>query len=226
MANERIDGIALLAVMTGALFTYAGIKDKSILSITTGLTQGKSPATAANAGATLGAISATGGIAGGSSSGIAADFLRYEGKVPYVWAGAKPTGWDCSGSCNYVVCHDMGLDIPEFKGGTFTGDSHGPSTVTWLSWAPGKLTHLQESEASTDDLVIWQTHMGVITGPGKDGLEYISAYDTQEGTVVKPVHGGGPWGEVATFWRYGSSFRTNPNPALSDVVSRSRGSHG
>ena len=225
MATERVDGIALASILAGSLFAYAGIKDKSILSITTGLTQGKSPATALSAGATLGAVSSA-GVSGGSASGIAADFERYEGKVPYVWAGANPHGWDCSGSCNYVICHDMGLDIPEFKGGTFTGASHGPSTVTWLSWAPGKLTHLQESEATTDDLVIWQTHMGVIIGQGKDGLEYISAYDTQEGTVRKPVHGGGPWGEVATFWRYGSSFRTNPNPALSDVVSRSGRSRG
>lgn len=60
MAKQRIDGIALASIGTGSLFAYAGIKNKSILSVIDGIIQGRSPATAASAGASLGGTPATG----------------------------------------------------------------------------------------------------------------------------------------------------------------------
>jgi hypothetical protein len=68
MPGQRIDGIALAAISGGALFVFAGIKDKSVLSIFSGLIQGHSPATAASAGAGLGGTTATGTAATGGSA--------------------------------------------------------------------------------------------------------------------------------------------------------------
>jgi cell wall-associated NlpC family hydrolase len=199
------DGIGLAAAGAGALFLYAGIRGYSVPHALQSLITGKAPSaggqaypvgtpTAAPAGAGSAGAGARGGTATGNS--IASDFLTYAGKVPYVWGGASPvTGWDCSGSCNYVINRDNNTAIPGAGPGQLTG--HGPSTLGWLAWAPGHMIRLTAAQAGVGDLVIWQTHMGVITGPG----EYVSAYDTQEGTVVKPIHGGGPAGEIATFWR-------------------------
>jgi hypothetical protein len=65
----RIDGIALAAIGAGAMFTYAGIKNKSVLSIVDGLIKGQSPGAAASAGASLGGTPATGGSVAGSGPG-------------------------------------------------------------------------------------------------------------------------------------------------------------
>jgi peptidoglycan DL-endopeptidase CwlO len=200
----RVDGIGLAALGAGGLFVYAGIKGYSVPHAAQALIQGQPPGTGGQANPITtptgpapgsGAPAATPGQAN-TDSAIANDFLAYAGKVPYVWGGASPvTGWDCSGSCNYVINKDNSHAIPGFAPNTLTG--HGPSTLGWLAWAPGNMTHLKESETGAGDLVIWQTHMGVCTGNG----EYVSAYDTADGTAVKPIHGGGPIGEIASFWR-------------------------
>lgn len=206
-----LDGVGLAAIGVGALFMYAGIKGYSIPQTVQNVVQGVSPAKQIQA-LPIGIPTGTGAAVGnlgvpGAAGNIAADFQQYAGKVPYVWAGASPKGWDCSGSCNYVICHDAGLDIPGYKGGTFTGNQHGPSTLGWLAWAPGHMTKISQAQVLENDLVIWQTHMGICEGGG----QYISAYDTQDGTVSKPIHGGGPIGEIPTFWRIGVSGK-QPSP--------------
>lgn len=82
------------------------------------------------------------GLAGGlgvaTGDAIARDASSYAGKVRYTWGGASPsTGWDCSGFVNWVLCHDMGLDIPGVQGGHFDGRTHGPNVAEWLAWASG-----------------------------------------------------------------------------------------
>lgn len=215
MPATRIDGIALAAAGAGALFTYAGIRDKSVLSVVTGLVQGNAPSAAAAAGAGLGG-SAGSGVpgTGAGPGGLAAKFMTYAGKVPYLWAGATPKGWDCSGSCNYVVNVDSGIGIPEFAAPRSLA-GHGPATETWLEWAAaGHMAKLKESESLTNDIVLWETHMGVITRrDAQVGLHYVSAYDTAEGTVEKPVHGGGPWGEIPSFWRLNVTATPAPHHA-------------
>jgi hypothetical protein len=99
-----------------------------------------SPQVAAGPAAT--GTGAPAGIAGGigqaTGDAIARDAASYAGKVPYKWGGASPaTGWDCSGLVNWVLCHDMGLDIPGARGGNFDGRTHGPNVAEWLAWAAG-----------------------------------------------------------------------------------------
>jgi cell wall-associated NlpC family hydrolase len=80
--------------------------------------------------------SEAGQFGGADGEAIAKDAASYAGKVRYVWGGANPaTGWDCSGMVNYVLCHDLGLNIPGYKGGTFNGKQHGTNVAGWLAWS-------------------------------------------------------------------------------------------
>lgn len=125
---------------------------------------------------------------------IAHSVAKYVHKVPYLWGGANPHGADCSGIVNYGFCHDLGLNIPGYRGGTFTGRVHGPNTTVWLAWHGIK--EIARAKCNTGTVVIWPTHMGVAVSPTR----YVSAYDSQLGVVVLPIHGGGPVGEVARFF--------------------------
>jgi hypothetical protein len=102
---------------------------------------------------------------------------------------------NCSGSLNYVLCHDLGIDIPGYRGGTFTGSIHGPVTGQWLIW-PGAVS-IPAGNLEPGDLCCWPTHIGVAVG----SQHYVSAIDQKYGTGVQPIHGGGPLGEIVMFRR-------------------------
>lgn len=160
-----VTAVALAGV--GAVAVYAGTKGvglgsglRSILGAQP--IQGGDP--------TLGAIPA-------GDSAIAAAAAQYVGGGHvYRFGGASPaTGWDCSGFVNYVLCHDLGADIPGYAGGTFTGAVHGPVTGQWAIWS-GAFT-ITRSEVQSGDLVVWPLqHMGIaldnqsmINCPGPNG---------------------------------------------------------
>ncbi|MGH7239603.1 MAG: NlpC/P60 family protein, partial [Candidatus Saccharimonadales bacterium] len=50
------------------------------------------------------------------------DALSHQG-AHYVYGAARPSGWDCSGFVNWVLCHDLGVGIPGFPGGSFDGST-------------------------------------------------------------------------------------------------------
>lgn len=134
---------------------------------------------------------------GGDAGSLAQTFASFAGHVPYLWGGANPRGWDCSGSYNYVANHLCGIPIPGYGPHAFTGATHGPNTLVYWAWLPGHASHLNRDQIQANDICLWQTHMGVAV----NATEYVSAYDTQKGTTIQPIHGGGPIGELATFWR-------------------------
>lgn len=139
---------------------------------------------------------ATGSV-GGAAGSLAQTFASFAGKVPYRWGGANPRGWDCSGSFNYVANHLCGITIPGYRPHTFTGATHGPNTAVYWAWMPAHASMVNRNQIQPDDVCLWQTHMGVAV----NGADYVSAFDTQLGTTVQPIHGGGPNGEIGTFWR-------------------------
>ena len=205
---RQIDGVALGTIAAGSLFSYAGVKGYSVPQALQALIRGRAPDSGGQAyPITTGSVPSSQGISG---SPLAQDMLNYVGKVPYVWGGATPAGWDCSGSVNYVANRIAGLPIPGYAPRTLTG--HGPTTWGWLAWAPAHMLRIAAANVQAGDIVLWQTHMGIMINT----TQYVSAYDTTEGTVVQPVHGGGPIGEVATFWRYRlgtpGAAAQNPNP--------------
>jgi hypothetical protein len=124
--------------------------------------------------------------------------LKYRGKVPYVYGGASPRGWDCSGFVNYVLGHDLGLTLP---GGIrhFTGASHGPVVVQYATWS-GAVTVKGPPQAGDLCVFVGLGPLGHI-GIAIDSTRMISALDPQYGTAVTPIVGYGPPGAPLIYRR-------------------------
>src|SRR4029077_12734117 len=85
--------------------------------------------------------------------------LQYLG-VPYVWAGASPFGFDCSGLVKYVYAQ-MGISLPHNAAAQF----HSPEAVS-----------VPRSQLQPGDLVFFNRldHVGIYIGNG----EFIDAPHT------------------------------------------------
>lgn len=183
----KINGIALAAAGTGAIFLWSGIKGGGVLANLQDLIKGEPPkSTGANPIDTgPGSVVVPDAPLGGTATGqqIATDALAYQGHC-YSFGGAPGTNgrgcWDCSSFVNWVVGHDLRLAIPGYGPGKYDGSVHGPTTLSWLAWIGTGVTHIPLKDAGAGDIACWQTHMGIMTGP--DSM--ISAQTPSSGTQV------------------------------------------
>jgi cell wall-associated NlpC family hydrolase len=76
--------------------------------------------------------------------------LRFLG-TPYVWAGASPSGFDCSGFVMYVYGR-LGVGLPH---------------SSWMLWDVGKPVERRDLEAG--DIVFFNglSHVGIYMGAGR-----------------------------------------------------------
>jgi len=128
-----------------------------------------------------------------ASRSITGAATRYRGRVPYVWGGGNPGGWDCSGFVNWVLGHQLGLVLPGGIRG-FDGSTHGPVVGDYVTWG-GAVT--VPAPPAAGDLCIWTGgdfggHIGFALGP----RTMISALDPAAGTAVTPIAGEGPPGPL------------------------------
>jgi Lysozyme like domain len=134
---RRIDGVAVAAVGVGSMFAYAGIKDKSFLSILTGLIHGQDVTTASSANAGLGTVAPAGlpltGSGTGAQPGVSAVRGAYSpSQLQSLWvmAGGAP-GKAAVASC--IAQHESGGNA----GVTSANPDGGTNVGLWQLDTPG-----------------------------------------------------------------------------------------
>lgn len=177
MAAQGISTPAVALAAAGAVTVWAATKGIGLASGFRSLLGGQIPTPGADADLTVSVTEGAGGELGAlGNSPVGAAAARYVGGGHlYRWGGGSPTGWDCSGFSNWVIGHDLGLAIPGYAGGKFTGSGHGPVTGQWAIWS-GCAT-ISRDQVEAGDLVIWPLfHMGIaadnqqmINAPGPNG---------------------------------------------------------
>jgi cell wall-associated NlpC family hydrolase len=107
----------------------------------------------------------------GSDSGVVSIALQYLG-VPYVWAGATPSGFDCSGLVQYVFAQ-LGVALPHNAAAQF----HDPAAVS-----------VPRNQLQPGDLVFFNglDHVGIYMGNG----EFIDAPHTGTDVRIDSLRGG------------------------------------
>lgn len=201
MNRPGLSGIALGLVTGGIVLTYSGLKNATVLDTVRALLRGE-PVTSgpSQIDAARQAVAATTAPSGrvlgyGNALGQAvADRARfYVGKVPYVWAGEDPSGWDCSGFVTYLLHHDFGLELP---------DNTHTVTAQFMTWSGAATIPRDQCEAG--DLVCWWPHIGLATG--RDTMVNAAA----PGTITREER---IWGDLPPVIRRPYAYASAP-PAL------------
>lgn len=199
---QKLDGIAIASIVGGTIFVYAGITGRSVLASIQAIVSGKSPSGLAKANpiqgtgnpnaAPVGQASIQGSVNG---TAIAQDAVQYVGHA-YRYGGAPgPSGtnpWDCSSFVNWVLNHDMHVNIP---GGNWNPSTHGPNTTSYSGW--GGASVVARGNAAAGDLALWGTHIGICL----NNSQMVSALNEHLGTRITGIENGGPQGETLRILR-------------------------
>jgi cell wall-associated NlpC family hydrolase len=88
----------------------------------------------------------------------------YVGKAQYVFSGASPRGWDCSGLVLWTYSH-LGIALPHSVSAQRSAGTH-------------------VSDPQPGDIVVWNWyHSGIYLGDG----QVLHAYNSRRDTVITPV---------------------------------------
>lgn len=181
----------------GALLIWSGIRGKSWSQVLRTILNGRKPETTAKTLAIQGntvssdiGVAASGLNVSGQSGSLAASAIAAVGQWRYVFGGSPANGTvDCSSLMNEIIGDEHDLAIPTFAPGTYRGQTHGPPTTVWFVWS-GCFT-IQRQDQLPGDLVIWQTHMGMIVGKE----EMVSALNPSLGVEKTSIDDAAPPGE-------------------------------
>jgi len=115
-------------------------------------------------------------ILGAAIVGMAESFV---GKVPYVWGGTSPAGWDCSGFTTWIY-RQFGITMPR----TADGQQHWAKPISFPM--AGALAFF----GGADGTQFHAGHVGIVVGPNM----MANAYGTGFGTINSSFASGGSFG--------------------------------
>ncbi len=172
MTGAGLNGAAVGIIAGGIVLAYSGVRNAPVAQTIGDLIKGRpvSGSTAGSIGEAAAVVASRSQVAGGepaaapgveASAGpgaaLVAAVARYKG-VPYVFGGAGPRGFDCSGLVTYALHHDLGYDL-----GSARRNAH-MLAIEFYSWS-GAVT-VGAADAMPGDLVCWTGHVGVYAGGG------------------------------------------------------------
>ena len=185
----------------GAVFLWSSLRGKKVTDVFRTLIGGGDPSKLPSIlqiegvrnPSFKGGTSSLGAATGNQISDTAEMYIGFR----YVWAGkpAIDNAADCSSFCNMIIGWFLKRAIPGFAAGTYNGTTHGPNTLAWLGWNGTKKIPL--AQARPGDLVVWQTHMGILVkaGHNADEARMVSDLNPTDGTLETSINGGSPTGE-------------------------------
>lgn len=203
-----VKGSYLLIGGIGGVFLWSGIRGKKVTDVFRTLIAGGDPSKLPSLvlvegvrNPTLkGGTQSIGAATGNQISDTAETYVGF----PYLWGGkpALDQKADCSSFVNMIVGWFLQRDIPGFKAGTYFGQEHGPNTLAWLAWN-GAIRIPTLAQARPGDIIVWQTHMGIIvqSGPNTQKARMVSDLNPSLGTLETSIDGGSPGGEPFTILR-------------------------
>lgn len=99
---------------------------------------------------------------------------KYAG-YPYMYGGASPSGWDCSGFVKYVMANEFGVSVGRTSGEQ-AGAGYGISVSDRSQWQPGDLLIYRSGSGSIG-------HVGIYLGGG----QMIHALNDKHDTLIQSV---------------------------------------
>lgn len=168
MARQGISGLAVTLAAAGGYLVYAGIRNVPLIEGLRDLAGGRLPpgrppaptrVVFGQAAAQAGAAAAAAAGSSGFGSRIEAAGRQYLGRVPYLWGGHTPAGWDCSGFVTWVLHHDLGIDLTRWKAfGRRLSNTH---TVSAAWMVTDAATTVPRDQTTSGDLLCWAGHIGI-----------------------------------------------------------------
>jgi cell wall-associated NlpC family hydrolase len=173
VAQEKgaISGLGVALAVIGWILLYSAFKNQPVATTVRNIIRGEplatrpgtTPALLEDGAGVVGSAgsgglnapargAASGAVAsGGSTTGtaVAQTALGYVG-TRYVWGGATPAGWDCSGFVTWVLHHDYGLELPNNR-----------HTLTYGFWGWSGARTVPREQCQPGDLVCWWGHIGI-----------------------------------------------------------------
>lgn len=186
---SKLSGTGIVFMISGTVIAISGLRNATIVDTARAMISGKSvPTQGSQVAAARGALPQTGEAHGkfipkigetpsaaGSELGnrVAAAAVTYVGKVPYVFGGEDPSGWDCSGFTTWVMVKDCGL--------TTLPNSFHTTALEFLLW-PGAVT-IPRAQAAPGDLLCWGSHVGIALST----TDMVDAPNKTDGTLIEPI---------------------------------------